>query len=141
MFGGVYVVPTSWAPLVHGTVVTLATMVFKPLVFRQIRPWPALAFINGGTPQLPALVQLFCVIHHSAYCSAVSAAARARSLSRVLPAILSSTPKLRNMLIAKMVTIINSSRLDISTMPRCVDRAFRDPGCLRISLMYCHRIT
>src|ERR1700759_827267 len=62
---------------------------------------------------------LLLASHHSAYCCVDIAPCSARCFSRVLPAIFSWMPVLRNIDSAMMVTTIRSRRLVISTMPFC----------------------
>src|ERR1700691_5475636 len=101
---------------------TLVTLVTTGNWLEQICPSFRLAFsraVQGvDAAPLPLLLS-----HHSAYCCADTAACNARCFSRMLPAIFSWMPKLRNMLSAMMVTTNNSSRLDTSTMPHCLLRA------------------
>jgi hypothetical protein len=88
----------------------------------QICPWlgllPFIKVVQGADGVEPALP----LSQTSANCCAVTAACKARCFSRMLPAIFSWMPKLRNMLSATIVTTSSSSRLETSTMPRCAVR-------------------
>src|SRR5580692_8740478 len=101
---------------------TLVTLVKVGNWLEQICPSLRLAFSKAeqGTDAAPLALLLS---HHSAYCCTDTAACNARCFSRMLPAIFSWMPKLRNMLSAMMVTTSNSSKLDTSTTPRCSVRA------------------
>jgi hypothetical protein len=112
MLAGVKVTPMGVLTPPQGTLVT--SVVDRAL--EQICPWPVLPFIKvvQGVDGVP---MAFLVSHTSADCSAVTAACKARCFSRMLPAIFSWMPKLRNMLSAMMVTTNSSSKLVTSTMP------------------------
>src|SRR5579863_6478205 len=103
----------------QGTLVTLVTI---GNWLEQIWTSFRLAF-SKAVQGVDAVPLALLSSHHSAYCCADTAACNARCFSRMLPAIFSWMPKLRNMLSAMMVTTNKSSKLDTSTTPRCVVRA------------------
>src|SRR5277367_6202057 len=93
---GVYGTPTGLPPASQGSWVGDAIGLVQ--IVGALAGAGAVQLMSGALAlPLPPVSQ------YSAYCSAVSAALRARCFSRRLPAIFSSSPKLLNMARARMV--------------------------------------